>query len=66
MDVDGDTRADLIEPYFLGAGKGLRLHTVRSLPSDSWSFSYRDVNTGYGNSNLVNWKVAGLKRDLTR
>jgi hypothetical protein len=65
MDVDGDTYMDLVEPYFLGTGNGLRIHTARSLPNGDWSFSYWDADVGYENFNLVNWKVTGLKPNAT-
>ena len=59
MDVDGDGAADLVEPFFLGAGSGLRVHYVRSNLNATYTYGYRDVDAGYGNSNL-NWKVSGL------
>jgi hypothetical protein len=62
-DVNGDGRADLVQPFYMGAGQGLRIHTVIAQIDGSYEFSYKDVNTGYGNSNLSNWKAADVDGD---
>jgi hypothetical protein len=62
-DVNGDGLGDLVQPYFLGAGQGLRIHTVIAQVDGSYDFSYDDVDPNYGNPSLVNWKVADVNGD---
>lgn len=62
-DINGDGRVDLVEPYFRGAGAGLRIHYVTSNSNGTWTFGYRDVNSGYGNANMANWRVGDVNGD---
>ncbi|MBN9166144.1 MAG: VCBS repeat-containing protein [Myxococcales bacterium] len=66
MDVNGDGLADLVDPFFLGTGLGLRVHSAISRGDGTWQFKYSDVNASYGQSNVTKWKVGGLIRGRTQ
>lgn len=62
MDVDGDGRIDLVHVMWSAPGN-VRVHTLRSLGNGQWTASFRDTMSGFGASDVQNWKVMDTDGD---
>lgn len=63
-DVDGDGKNDLVHVMWTSLNGGqIRAHTLFSKGFNQWSFAYHDAWSGFGSSDVDNWRVMDANGD---